>query len=299
MGANSYCRNENINMKTLPTNYQNSLTQRVQTLTICWRLVLTNGQVMGFTSFNRDITFTDDPGVTYKAATGFSPTAVQTSTDMTVDNLEVTGILSSSAITESDLNSGKYDYASVQVLRLNWMDKPYALSKCEILRTGILGQTTINDNQYQAEVRGLLQYYQFKVGDLYQPACRATLGDSQCTVDLTAFTFSSSVLTVSDNQVITSNLTNPDNFFANGNITFTSGLNAGLTMEVKYNQQANGTVTLELPMNYTVNVGDTFDIVKGCDHSIEVCVTFNNAVNFRGEPYLPGLDFLQSGADLQ
>ena len=46
-----------------------------------------------------------------------------------------------------------------------------------------------------------------------------------------------------------------------------------------------------------VAVGDTFNAIAGCDKTIGTCVAkFNNAVNFRGEPYVPGMDKMLSTA---
>ena len=40
-------------------------------------------------------------------------------------------------------------------------------------------------------------------------------------------------------------------------------------------------------------VGALVEIIEGCDKSIATCAgRFGNAVNFRGEPYLPGVDLL-------
>jgi uncharacterized phage protein (TIGR02218 family) len=44
-------------------------------------------------------------------------------------------------------------------------------------------------------------------------------------------------------------------------------------------------------MPYPVAVGDQFTISAGCDRSMGTCIgRFNNIVNFRGEPYVPGTD---------
>ncbi len=54
---------------------------------------------------------------------------------------------------------------------------------------------------------------------------------------------------------------------------------------------SNAQITLALPMPYPVSLGDTYSLVKGCDKTIQTCfATFNNVVNFRGEPNVPGLD---------
>ncbi len=79
-------------------------------------------------------------------------------------------------------------------------------------------------------------------------------------------------------------------YFTSGKVTFTSGKNQGLSMEVK--GYVPGVVDLQLPMPYRIAVGDTYRIEKGCNKRfIEDCKdTYDNAINFRGEPHLPGLD---------
>jgi len=84
-------------------------------------------------------------------------------------------------------------------------------------------------------------------------------------------------------------------FFDNGVITFTSGNNAGNAplnqMEVQ--SYVPGQLTLELPMPYACQIGDTYTLNAGCDYSFSTCQTrFINWINFRGEPYVPGLDKL-------
>lgn len=78
-------------------------------------------------------------------------------------------------------------------------------------------------------------------------------------------------------------------YFDFGIVTWRTGANEGLSMEVK--AFVPGQVTLALPMSYEIQIGDTFDITAGCDKSLTTCRDkFHNVVNFRGEPYLPGTD---------
>ena len=78
-------------------------------------------------------------------------------------------------------------------------------------------------------------------------------------------------------------------YFDRGLITFTSGPNNGLSMEVK--SYTVGQLVLVLPMPYTIAVGNTYSLIAGCDKTFPTCRDrFTNVVNFRGEPYLPGLD---------
>ncbi|WP_175837105.1 DUF2163 domain-containing protein [Burkholderia anthina] len=78
-------------------------------------------------------------------------------------------------------------------------------------------------------------------------------------------------------------------YFAYGTVTWLTGPNAGYSMEVK--QFSPGLVVLALPMIHPIAVGDTYKIVAGCDKQFGTCKNrWNNVLNFRGEPYMPGND---------
>jgi uncharacterized phage protein (TIGR02218 family) len=85
-------------------------------------------------------------------------------------------------------------------------------------------------------------------------------------------------------------LTQAADYFAAGELTWTSGPNNGLKGEVK--TSAPGSVTLQLPPSWAPSVGDTFTAVAGCTkRAQEDCLTkFDNLINFRGEPHLPGMN---------
>jgi uncharacterized phage protein (TIGR02218 family) len=44
-------------------------------------------------------------------------------------------------------------------------------------------------------------------------------------------------------------------------------------------------------MPFAVEEGDSYSLQAGCDKTLPTCITrFNNALNFRGEPFVPGTD---------
>jgi uncharacterized phage protein (TIGR02218 family) len=72
-----------------------------------------------------------------------------------------------------------------------------------------------------------------------------------------------------------------------GSITFTSGVNAGVTANVN-NVAAGTALGLGYPLQSVPSPGDTFTVYYGCDHTPGTCQSkFNNLVNFRGFPYVP------------
>jgi hypothetical protein len=46
-----------------------------------------------------------------------------------------------------------------------------------------------------------------------------------------------------------------------------------------------------------LQVGDTYTMIPGCGKDIQVdcLLRWNNVVNFRGVPWVPGTDFMVSG----
>jgi len=270
------------------------LTDTVTTLCTCWEITRKDGTVMGFTDFSEALTI---DSVTYEAKTGYASTTIASSSGLSVDNLDVSGALSSDAITEADITAGKYDFAAVQIFQVNYLE-PTAGEN--ILRTGYIGNISRGDHAFTAEIRGLAQLAQRNIGELYSDTCRATLGDTRCGIDLTDYTFTATVTAVGDDTFTISNSeTKTAGYFKKGLVTFTSGNNDGVSMEIQAHTK-DGTydvITPFLPLAETIAVGDTLTIVAGCTGSFSVCSgTFDNYLNFRGEPNIPGTDTIYSYA---
>ena len=121
--------------------------------------------------------------------------------------------------------------------------------------------------------------------NVYQPTCLHTLYDSGCTLVKNAFGTNGSVGAGSTASVI--NWSGASSIYQQGSITFTSGVNAGVTANV--NSVADGSsLTLGYPLESAPAPGDGFTVYQGCDHTPGTCQgTFNNLGNFRGFPYVP------------
>lgn len=165
-------------MKTLSSELAQHLAGAVTTLAHCWRVQRRDGGVLGFTSHDRDITF---DGVTYVAGGGMTPSAIESSADLAVDNLDVEGYLEDERINERDLVAGRYDGAEVEIFLVNWAD----LSQGRVMvKRGHIGEVRLEDGRFVAELRGLTQRLQQTVGSVYAPECAADLADQRCGVTL-------------------------------------------------------------------------------------------------------------------
>lgn len=264
----------------------------VATLATCWKITRRDTTVYGFTTHVRDITGVPGyTGITFQSRSAFTPSEIGTRVDLSVDNLELAGILSSLTITENDLIAGRWDFATVEVFDVNYNDLSQGVEK---KRFGTLGNVSRRGGGFRAELRGLNQYLQHPIGEVFQTTCRAQLGDARCTVNLAGFTVTGSVTSVGGQVAITdSGRAEAAGYFDNGILTFTSGANNGLQAHIRAHT-SGGQLTFAQPLPFAIAGADTYSLVAGCrKRAIEDCKTkFNNLANFRGEPYVVGMDKL-------
>jgi uncharacterized phage protein (TIGR02218 family) len=277
-------------MKSLTTALKAHYASGTTSLATCWKATLTNGTVYAATSLDRDVVFA---GVTYQAASSYKPSNVDSSLDLNPDNLELDGYLSASFITDTDIQAGLWDYAAIELFEINYLDPSMGRN---LIRSGTLGQVKTGRQTFNTELRGLMQAYSRVIGRLTTQTCTADLGDARCTKLLGPFTFTGTVTSATANRVIMdSGRTQPDKYFTGGKLTFTSGANNGLSMEVQ--SYSVGVLTLALSLPCTVAAGDTYSVIAGCTKRFsEDCVAkFANGVNFRGFPHVPGVSIWKAG----
>lgn len=279
-------------MKTLPSGLQDHLDSGTTTLCWCWKITRRDGLVQGFTDHDMPVTF---DGVGYSAASGFTASEVQSTLGLAIDNLTVTGALSSDTLNEDDLAAGLYDNAAIEIWRVNWSSPDQRV----MMRAGGLGEVKRGKTAFNAEIRGLAYILNQPIGRAFGYSCDADLGDARCTVALGPLTVTGSVASLLDARRFTvSGLSAfADGWFSGGKLAFTGGANAGFAMEVKRHGASAALVTLELwqAMSEAVAVGDAFAVSAGCDKQFSTCkAKFSNGTNFRGFPYMPGNDAVLS-----
>ncbi|KFH18439.1 DUF2163 domain-containing protein [Brucella abortus] len=277
-------------MKVLPPGLQDHLDGGSTTMIYCWRITRRDGEVQGFTEHDEDITFA---GTTFKAASGFTASAIDTELGLNVDSMNADGALSDDTINEEDLAAGRYDGAQVELFWANFLDT----SQRVLISRGSIGEVKRGQTAFSAELRSLTHLLQQKTGRTYQRYCDADLGDERCKVNLEASQFSSTgtVTSAEANRVLTVSgiSNNAADFYALGKLTFTSGANEGLTFTVKLHSIRGGVTSFSLwePTPFDVQSGDTFNVFAGCSKAPETCkAKFNNFANFQGFPHVPGND---------
>lgn len=282
-------------MKTIPSGLQAHLNTDTALLATLWKLTRTDATVLGFTDHDTDLTVSS---VTYAAATGYIRTAIKSSSDLAVDSLDLQGLIDAAAISEDDLRKGLYQGAELVVSLCNYTN---LADDVVVLRRGWIGQIMITDAGYTAELRGLSDRLQQTIGRIYGRDCGADFGDARCGIDATAGAHNATgtVGTVTSDSVFYDAARTETKWTA-GKLTWTSGNNNGVSIEVKKADGA-GNITLWQSMPKAIVVGDTYTIRAGCQmRRVQDCVTlYANAVNFRGFDTIPGTDYLMNYPDAQ
>jgi uncharacterized phage protein (TIGR02218 family) len=158
------------------------------------------------------------------------------------------------------------------------------------------GQITEFNKTGRTLAEGTAEAYTFKLNqqmprNTLQPGCIWVLGSAACTVNLADFSQTGAVGSSSNAVTIVpaTAFTQPDNYFTQGVLTFTSGKNTGLSMGVQ--SYIGGQLRLSRSMIFPVATGDTFTVVAGCDHTYPTCIQkFNNAINYGGTPFIPAYE---------
>ena len=276
-------------MRTVPDSLQTSLDSGATTLARCWRLTRRDGQVQGFTDHDRPLSF---DGTTYEPGSGFTPTAIEQGTGLSAGTHDVTGALSSGLLVEEDIIRGVYDGAEIALWLVDWTDTDSRM----LVSRGQIGAIRRHDTLFEAEVTGLTDRLNQPVGRAYLHACACRLGEPKCGVDLEAPAYRGvgSVSAVrSASQVLASGLEAFSvGWFTGGRLTWTTGANAGLDAHVKVHGDS---VELWAAPPMAIAPGDVFEVRAGCDKTAGTCAArFDNLLNFRGFPHMPGDDVATS-----
>ncbi|WP_298305984.1 DUF2163 domain-containing protein [uncultured Erythrobacter sp.] len=248
-----------------------------------WRIFRRDGVTLGFTSHDKDLTF---EGILHRAAPGMVPTAIRLTSDLSEENAGVEGALSHDAIRESELSASLFDEAAIDVGIVDWETLDH-----HIVYTGKLGRIEDDRNGFTGELKSAKAVLEQDLVPRTSPTCRATFCGKGC--GLSAIRFTSRVILeeidADLNRVRVLGISGQDHL--DGQIRFLDGPQTGIAFAIV---GVDGEwLALDRPLADKLTGGTAAELRQGCDHTLTTCSTrFDNALNFRGEPFLPGNDLL-------
>lgn len=260
------------------------LSETSATIAFCWRVERRDGVAIGLTSHDRDLTI---DGIVHRAAPGISPSAIKRSDGLAADSMDVTGALTHAAIGERDLVAGRWDGARVAISAVDWTDVANRVG----LGEGTIGAIETADGGFTAELRGSTAALDAPVCEVTSPECRAELGDARCRVAMAGRRRIVRVVGAGDGPLTVDAAEPTANAYGSGRLRWLDGDNSGL--ESAIDRSDGMVVVLREPPRLPVSAGDRCELIEGCDKRLDTCAgRFANAANFRGEPFLPGIDLL-------
>ena len=260
------------------------LDRDVTSSTYLWRLERADGVALGFTSHDRDLLI---EGFRYRAVPGMVPSTIALGDSLEVDNVEIAGVLTSAAIAEADLDAGRWDGARLHISLVDW-EQPEA--EPLPLICGEFGEISRSGESFAVEMLGATSFLDEPVAPLTSPTCRAEFGDCQCKLGLHRFQTEATVALASGDDIAIAGLGDAADYIF-GSLRFLDGPNCGRSHAIVGGQ--GNIVRLADPPAQPVAEGTRVMLTQGCNKNFATCRDrFANAVNFRGEPYLPGNDLL-------
>jgi uncharacterized phage protein (TIGR02218 family) len=209
--------------------------------------------------------------------------------DMGQTEAQAEGVLTAAGFTLDDVESGVWDYARWELRECNWADTS---AGTDIIGAGELGRWSLKDSQCQAELLDLFNRLRANLLDVVSPLCRYRLGSTECGVDMTSFTHTTTITAVESRAEFTaSGLAQAADYFTAGEVEWLTGDNVGKVREVKAHP-GSGVIELVQAMPYAIAVGDSIRVKRGCmKRHVEDCETiYSNGNRFGAEPFVPGLD---------
>lgn len=271
--------------------FYNRLQQTKTRYTECLKITRPDGAVFRFTALDKDLVLTEADGLryTYKSADGFKLTALENSAGLVVSNMDIDAIVSDDTITEDDLFAGFFENARFELFLCYWSNLGLGVLP---LRTSWVGELALKGVDFRADLRGIAQRLAQVFSAVTTLECRWSFGDSRCGINKASYTRALTVTATNSQDDFFVNADSGDyDLFKWGLCTFTSGANEGIGMEVIRNFENR--IHLFLPVPFPIEIGDTVDIVFGCDKRYTTCKdTYDNVPRFGGEPFLAGSDLI-------
>ena len=271
-------------MRTISENLRNEIMGG--RIANCMKITLNSGEVFGYTDHDLNLVV---EGVTYKPAPGLQKVRFDMTANAEVSNQEVA--MAWVDAPESDLRGGKFDSATIEVGWTSWAHPEYGKL---VTFTGQLGEISWTEEGFKADIVSFMKNLAKNIGIVFTANCRHTMYSTpkpgligSCGINPSAYTSSGTTgsVIIPKWKFNVGDLGKPDGYFSNGSITFTSGLNNGLSTVVK--SYSNGVIELYLPTAFVIAPGTTFTIRAGCDKTLETCKNkFGNAINFGGFPHI-------------
>lgn len=256
-----------------------------KTRVICLRIVPVLGDTVRLTHYPVDLTMSN--AEVYASFQGYDFSGYEAVSSMAPGAVDLQGILGVAGISREAIASGVYDNARCYLFATSWTAP---VEDEEPITASTLGKATLIDDAFVVEEMVLVDALNQSVGLTYGATCKKKFGGTEFAGCKKIVAPSSGTITHVTSRYVFRDSARAEvaDYFGAGQITFTSGSNAGLgALEIK-SYALDGTVELFEALPYPVVVGDSYIMKPGCRRRLEDCRDkWNNILNFGGFNNIP------------
>lgn len=248
-----------------------------------WRVFRQDGVTLGFTTHDRDLWF---DGVLHRSAPGLLPSSIRRTADLADDAVDIQGALSHDMIAAADLSAGRFNGARIVIGVVDWTSLDRA-----VLYGGTIGAVRSEGGAFTAQLQSVKALLDTDPVPRTSPTCRARFCGPGCDLSPVRFERELELMAIDfdRNAVVFAGADAALHAF--GTVRWIDGPHLGCVMALR--PRDGGMLVCDTPLDTGLAPGTRATVREGCDHRFETCVRrFGNAVNFQGEPFLPGNDLL-------
>lgn len=249
----------------------------------CWLITRRDGVEIASTDHDVSILF---QGRTYIPRT-ISSSAIEKQA-LVPNNFDIHAAFGD--ISYDDLLAGKYFNALVDEFKVDWLHPLEALDAVRF----IINSFQVNGEVFTASMVGVQSkivgnaarfYTSLCPWDLYDPnTCQANPDEYREDGFITEIVEAGRSINININGF-------EENYFKYGTLKWVTGDNVGLLDRNIKTSSFDGFIEFQLKTGLGMQVGDTFELLPGCDKSQCHCLLkFNNELNYGGFPYIEGTD---------
>ena len=209
---------------------------------------------------------------------------VSITSDDSGDNFAViSGIYNENGIQkEADLSDAEITIQQIFQGKARLLGQVFCISssKCDLSFTLYCNSEIIKYNQPLLKV--------------FSKTCRANFGDNECQVKIEDYNFETEIVELSHNRIKCKEQPEQDEIFTLGKAILL-GKNREDFFTTKITAHTGNLIEIEVPDKINLSIYKKIRLIPGCNKKYRTCCySFNNAVNFRGEPHIPELNIIDN-----
>lgn len=270
--------------RTVSGGFATALTTNAHKRARLLRLDIRDGSSIGLADHDEDVTFAGVGGsLLYKRSPGFIMSDVPLSASLDADSYDV-AVPIGADFPLAGILGGRFNRARARLFQVNLLNLAHGSIA---IHAGNVAEARPESGKAVFQVRADSDKLGQTIGELITPYCSGR--HATCCVQIADELVTTLDAVVDDFHITVDAVIDPDDYL-HGRLWFTGGALAGM-LPVEIVGGTGSTLELFTPLPATPSPGDALALKEGCDRTRAMCRDrFDNAINFRGFPEVPGTD---------